>query len=199
MCPHQSQNIVLCTRMARAEWEDDIDRILPKNGHRFTTIRCQFGGTKLSEWITNKTIINSCIFPIAVCACQLPSYYSSPIQPLWTLIFQWSFTVKTHKKKSPVSVPKGTDCDRWRLNKYPPTLYYYFNYFSKGPSNHCHCPLSHHTYTGRRGFARHLGLLCEDIVCAIKNCLKARLTIGIIINLQHNDTVTLPLPPPLSI
>lgn len=25
---------------------------------RFTTIRCQFGGTKHSKWITNKTIIN---------------------------------------------------------------------------------------------------------------------------------------------
>lgn len=179
--------------MAMAEWEDDIDRILPKNGHRFTTIRCQFGGTKLSEWITNKTIINSCIFPIAMCACQLPSYYSSPIQPLWTLIFQWSFTVKTHKKKSLLSVQKGTDCDRWRLNKYPPTLYYFFNYSCKGPSNHCHCPLSYHT--GRRGFAHHLDLLCEDIVFAIKNCLKERLT-KVIINLQHNDTVTLPLPPP---
>lgn len=61
---------------------------------RFTTIRCQFGGTMLLEWITNKTIINFDIFPLRPIGRSDPSIQSAilnPIHPLWTLIFQWSF------------------------------------------------------------------------------------------------------------
>lgn len=60
---------------------------------RFTTIRCQFGGTMLLEWITNKTIINFDIYSLfgQLADPSIQSAILNPIHPLWTLIFQWSF------------------------------------------------------------------------------------------------------------